>query len=33
MIRPRPRYTIRLFGWTILIYRWRTNTEDRRHGR
>lgn len=32
MIRPRPRYIIRLFGWTILIYRWRTNTEES-HGR
>lgn len=29
MIRPRPRYTIRLFGWTILIYRWRIDCEAR----
>ena len=27
MIRPKPRYTIRLWGWTILIYRWRVEEE------
>lgn len=27
--RPKPRYTIRMLGWTILIYRWRIDLDPR----